>query len=283
MMPAEYLQLLSDPSAHRAALLAALAAGGVAAEEAGERGWRLTGVASRHALLQRLLPLARQEGAVIALRSGERPPRAVLFDLDSTLIACEFLDELAARCGRSAEIAPLTELTMQGAVPFGAGYVRRIALLAGTPLATADAAIAALPLTAGAEALLAGLRRQGVPTAIVTGGWARAGAAVQQRLGIDALFASELETAGGRMTGRLAGPLMDERAKVEAAARFCASCGCRLAEAAAVGDGANDLGMLAAAGCAVLFDARPQAPQAPRPQLDVLEPLFIPQDFPTKP
>ena len=219
-------------------------------------------------LVQRLseaLPRVRKTGEIVVLAQSDAPRRAMLFDLDATLTTCEFLDVLAESVGLGDRIRGLTRAAMEGRMDFAASYRERVALFAGTPVERVEALIAQLPLAEGAAELFEQLRRRDIRTAIVTGGYARVGRAIQQRLGADALYATELEERGGRLTGRLAGPLLDAAAKVAALDDFCAENGLQRCECVAVGDGANDLPMLAAAGWGVLYTARPEDPGAARP------------------
>ncbi len=219
--------------------------------------WMLDGPIDPYLLLRELLPWTRNEGATLLLSQSERPVRAFLFDLDATLTTCEFLDTLADELGLGDRIRQLTQAAMDGKMDFAASYRARLQLLAGTPIDRIDAIIARLRLTEGAERLCAALYRRGIATAIVTGGYARVGRAVQRRLGIRTLYATELEERAGELTGRPAGKLIDETEKVRALDDFCRRNGCQRANCAVVGDGANDLRMLAAAGRAVLYSALP--------------------------
>lgn len=199
------------------------------------------------------------------------PPQAVLFDLDATLMACEFLDTLAGAVGLGDATHALTRAAMEGRMEFAASYRERLCLLAGTPVDRIEALIDRLPLAPGAAELIAALRRRGIRTAIVTGGYARVARAIQQRLEIDRCYATELEERDGRLTGRLAGPLLDAAAKVSALDDLCTRFGVRRAQCVAVGDGANDLPLLAAAGWGVLYTACPDHGRPPRPISSLLE------------
>lgn len=220
-------------------------------------GWTLGGPLNPYLLLRELLPWTRNEGAIILFSRSERPVRAFLFDLDATLTACEFLDTLADELGLGDRIRQLTQTAMDGKMDFAASYRARLELLAGTSVDRIDRVIARLQLTEGAERLCGTLHRRGTATAIVTGGYARVGRAVQQRLGIRTLYATELEERVGKLTGRPAGKLIDETEKVRALDDFCRRNGCQRTDCAVAGDGANDLRMLAAAGRAVLYSALP--------------------------
>ncbi len=214
--------------------------------------------ARREELLREALPAVRQGGAVVALVKQEGvPPRGVAFDLDATLLACEFVDRLAAYRGMEHLTRPLTERAMSGAMDFRTSYLRRMEMLGGVGVDEIERLTSGLPLAPGAESTIAALRRAGMPIAIITGGYARVGRAIQRRLGIEELYATEIEERDGVMTGRVAGPLLDEEGKVAAFGRFCAAHGLDPAEVVAVGDGANDLRMLSHAGTAILYTSIP--------------------------
>lgn len=241
-------------------LAAVCAAQRASVERSDAAGWTLDGPIDPYLLLRELLPWTRNEGAALLFSRSKRPVRAFLFDLDATLTACEFLDTLADELGLGDRIRQLTQAAMDGKTDFAANYRERLQLLAGTPVDRIDAVIARLHLTEGAERLCGALHRRGVATAIVTGGYARVGRAVQRRVGIRTLYATELEERAGALTGRPAGKLIDETEKVCALDDFCRRNGCQRAACAVVGDGANDLRMLAAAGRAVLYSALPAKP-----------------------
>lgn len=224
---------------------------------------------ARRGLLGELLGIVRREGAVVALETGSGPWRAMAFDLDSTLTTCEFADLLAEARGVAHLTRLMTERAMAGEMDFRESYLQRIALLHDTPLETVDRLTAAMPLTPGAAELIAAARRAGIRTALVTGGYDRPARAIQRRLGIDALYATPLETSRGCLTGRLAGALLDGSGKAEAFDDFCRGLGITPGEAVAAGDGANDLDMLSHAGLALLYHAR----NAVLP-LDALRPLL---------
>lgn len=227
--------------------------------------WMLDGPLDPYELLRELLPWAREEGTLVYLSRTERPARAFLFDLDATLTTCEFLDALAEELGIGDRTHNLTRAAMDGKMDFGTSYRTRLQLFAGTPLDRINVVVAHLQLAEGAEALCETLRRNGIPTAIVTGGYARVGEAVRQRLGVDALYATKLEERDGILTGQIIGKLLDDAAKVQALDDFCAKNGCQREDCAAIGDGANDLRMLAAAGHAVLYSAAPTKPHRNQP------------------
>lgn len=184
-----------------------------------------------------------------------RAKRLVVFDLDSTLVRGETIDGLAARAGVGDRVAAITRRAMQGEIDYAAALRERVALLAGLPESALAEAAAAAELMPGAVELVAALRRLGFATAIVSGGFAPVAAALRARLGIDWAYANELETAGGRLTGRVLEPLLDGAAKARILGELAARRGITVDQVIAVGDGANDLPMLEAAGLGIAFNA----------------------------
>jgi phosphoserine phosphatase len=210
--------------------------------------------AQREQLLREALPLVREGGVTVVMESVDAPAvRVAVFDLDATLIPCEFVDLLAARRGVEHLTRDMTALAMSGEMDFRTSYLRRMEILGGTPVALVEELIETLTSAPGAAEAIAMLRAAGIRTAIITGGYARLARAMRERLCMDAVWATELEERDGVLTGRMAGPLLDEEGKVEALKSFCAASGLTPLSALAVGDGANDLKMLSHAGCAILY------------------------------
>ena len=206
------------------------------------------------------LALAQSLGVDIACQQDSmfrRNRRLVAFDMDSTLIEAEVIDELARYAGVGAEVAAITESAMRGELDFAQSFRRRVALLEGLDEGVLEEVAAGLRLTEGAEKLLAVLRQLGLRTAIISGGFGYFARKVQQRLGIDVVFANELDIEDGKVTGRVREPIVDGARKAlllrEIAARECIS----LEQVIAVGDGANDLPMLSIAGLGIAFRAKP--------------------------
>jgi phosphoserine phosphatase len=189
--------------------------------------------------------------------------RLIAFDMDSTLITIECIDELADAAGRKAEVAAITEAAMRGEITdFKDSLRRRVALLQGVPAtALQDVYEQRLRLSPGAETLLDACRAAGLKTVLVSGGFTYFADRVQQRLHIDHARSNVLEIADGRLTGRLVdqpwGDICDGAEKRRMLLETCAQHGIAPAQAIAVGDGANDLLMMATAGLAVAFHAKP--------------------------
>ncbi|RCX11517.1 phosphoserine phosphatase SerB [Extensimonas vulgaris] len=200
---------------------------------------------------------------------GIQPPlrladyRLIAFDMDSTLINIECVDEIADAVGRKAEVAAITEAAMRGEIAdFKESLRRRVALLRGVRVADMERIYAErLRLNPGAQELIAAARAAGLKTLLVSGGFTFFAERVAARLGIDFARANVLELADGQLTGRMVdqpwGDIVDGAMKRDTLLATCAQLGCAGAQAIAVGDGANDLPMMAAAGLAVAYHAKP--------------------------
>ncbi len=186
-----------------------------------------------------------------------RNRRLVAFDMDSTLIKVEVIDELARVHGVGNEVAAITERAMRGEIDFKESFRRRVVLLKGlSETAFADVA-AAVPLTEGARRLISALKHFGYRTAIISGGFTLVGERLQRELGIDYVHANALETKDGVVTGAVSGEIIDAERKASVLRALCSNDGIALAQSIAIGDGANDLPMLATAGLGVAFHAKP--------------------------
>ncbi|HTX28283.1 MAG TPA: phosphoserine phosphatase SerB [Streptosporangiaceae bacterium] len=211
-------------------------------------------------LREDLAQAAAARGVDVAVQRGglhRRALRLIVMDVDSTLIRDEVIDLLAARAGCAGEVAKVTEAAMRGELDFAASLRERVGLLAGLPAGVLDEVRRELRLTAGAQTLIRTLRGLGYKSGIVSGGFTEVVAPLAADLGIDYVAANSLEIAAGKLTGRLSGPVIDRAGKAGALRRFAAEAGVPLSQTVAVGDGANDLDMIAAAGLGVAFNARP--------------------------
>jgi phosphoserine phosphatase len=189
--------------------------------------------------------------------------RLLALDMDSTLITIESLDEVAAFAGKGEEVAAITEAAMRGEIAdYKESLRRRVAMLAGVDAALLQRVLdEKLRLNDGAERLIAASRAAGLRTLLATGGFTFFTDRMQQRLGIDAARSNELEVAAGRLTGRVTGPgggeIVDAEGKAQAVREQCALLGCPTDRAIVIGDGANDLAMMALAGISVAWRAKP--------------------------
>ncbi|MBO0776644.1 MAG: phosphoserine phosphatase SerB [Actinobacteria bacterium] len=202
---------------------------------------------------------AAELGVDVAVQRGglhRRGMRLVVMDVDSTLIAGEVIDVLAARAGCAEQVAKVTAATMRGEKDFGASLRERVALLAGMPESVLADVRRELRLAPGARTLIRTLRRLGYRCAIVSGGFTQITDGLAAELGLDYAAANTLEISGGKLTGRLTGPLLDRAGKAAALRRFAGQAGVPLSQTVAVGDGANDLDMIATAGLGVAFNAK---------------------------
>jgi phosphoserine phosphatase len=200
-----------------------------------------------------------QRADVAVQRGGlhRRAMRLVLMDVDSTLVTSEVIDLLAERAGCAQEVAGLTEAAMRGELDFTAALHERVALLSGLRLAEVEAVRAGLRLAPGARTLIRTLKRLGYRCGVVSGGFTQFTDGLAADLGLDFAAANTLEISGGRLTGRVTGPVIDRAGKARALRQFAAESGIPLSQTVAVGDGANDLDMIAAAGLGVAFNAKP--------------------------
>jgi phosphoserine phosphatase len=204
--------------------------------------------------------VAADRGVDVAVQRGglfRRAMRLIVMDVDSTLIQDEVIDLLAARAGCAHEVAKVTESAMRGELDFAASLRERVALLTGLDMAVVDSVRASLRLTPGARTLIRTLQRLGYKCGIVSGGFTSVIEPLAAELGIDYVAANNLEVIDGKLTGRVLDPVIDREGKTEALRRFAHAAGVPLSQTVAVGDGANDLGMIAAAGLGVAFNAKP--------------------------
>jgi len=193
-----------------------------------------------------------------------RRKRLLVADMESTVIRNEMLDELAEITGLGGRISEITARAMRGELDFREALETRVALLEGLPEAVLEEARGRIEIDPGAAALVATLRGHGVKTALVTGGFGLYARPVGELLGFDLVEANELELAGGELTGRALEPILDRDAKLATLKRLVAELGTDPSAAAAVGDGANDLPMLQAAGLGVAYRAKPAVAEGAR-------------------
>ena len=200
--------------------------------------------------------------AVQAQSLLRRGMRLIVMDVDSTLIQGEVIEMLAARAGCEEQVAQVTERAMRGEVDFAESLRARVALLEGLPASALDEVYDDLTLAPGARTTVRTLKRLGYRFAIVSGGYSQVTDRLATELGIDFAAANELEIVDGRLTGQVLGEVVDRAGKAAALRRFAAETGVREESVIAIGDGANDLDMLAAAGLGIAFNAKPVVQRA---------------------
>jgi phosphoserine phosphatase len=216
--------------------------------------------ASPGTLRDELAREATERGVDVAVQRGglyRRAMRLLVMDVDSTLIQDEVIDLLAAHAGCAEEVAKVTAAAMGGELDFAASLRERVALLAGLDESVLARVRASLRLTPGARTLIQTLKRLGYKCGIVSGGFTAVIEPLARDLGIDYVAANTLDISGGKLTGQVVEPIIDKDGKTEALRRFAALAGVPLSQTVAVGDGANDLGMIGAAGLGVAFNAKP--------------------------
>jgi phosphoserine phosphatase len=206
-----------------------------------------------------LVQAAEDAGVDVAVEPAglrRRAKRLVVLDVDSTLIRDEAIDVLAARAGVGAEVREVTERAMAGEIDFAESLRARVALLAGLPLADLEAVRDGLTLTPGAQTFVRTLRRLGFHVGMVSGSFTVLIDRFIGELGLEFAAANELEILDGVVTGNVLGPIVDRAGKAEALRRFADQYGVPMSQTVAVGDGANDIDMLEAAGLGIAFNAK---------------------------
>jgi phosphoserine phosphatase len=200
--------------------------------------------------------------AVVASGLQRRAQRLVVMDVDSTLIQDEVIELFAAYAGCEDEVAEVTARAMHGELDFEQSLHARVALLEGLDASVVDKVRKDVRLTPGARTLVRTLKRLGYQVGIVSGGFTQVTDALQEELGLDFAAANTLEVVNGKFTGRVTGDIVDRAGKARLLRRFASEAGVPLAQTVAIGDGANDLGMLNAAGLGVAFNAKPVVREA---------------------
>ena len=200
---------------------------------------------------------APMDWAIQTVASRVRRYRLAVFDMDSTLIRCEVIDELARYAGVGEQVAAITDRAMRGELDFQASFIERVALLKGLDAAVVDGIMDAMPITEGVGELILTLRARGIYTAILSGGFIPFAQYLQRQFGFDEVHANGLEIDRGVLTGKVQLPIVDGDYKRETLVEIARRRDIDLADTIAVGDGANDLPMLTTAGLGVAYAAKP--------------------------
>ena len=199
-----------------------------------------------------------------------RMRRLICFDMDSTLIQTECIDELAERAGVGEQVRAITESAMRGEIDFKESFTQRVALLKGLDVSVMKEISENMPITEGVERLMFVLKRYGYKIAILSGGFTYFGEYLQKKFGIDYVYANELEVEDGKLTGRYLGDVVDGKRKAELLRLIAQVEKVDIAQTIAVGDGANDLPMLSLAGLGIAFHAKPKVKENARQAINTI-------------
>ncbi len=231
------------------------------------------GLADQAELRERFLAVSNELNVDIAVQEDtvyRRNRRLVAFDMDSTLIEAEVIDELAAAAGVGEQVAEITERAMRGELDFTESFHERVALLKGLSGDVLQEIAEGLPVTEGAERLIRNLNSLGYTTVILSGGFNYFGNYLKEKLGIDYVFANELDMEDGIVTGKVTGTVVDGNRKAQLLREIAEKEGIRLEQTIAVGDGANDLPMLSIAGLGIAFRAKPLVQESAKQSISTL-------------
>jgi phosphoserine phosphatase len=226
----------------------------------------LSGAEAGHALADALRTELAVDAAI--LPAGGRRKKLLVADMDSTIVTAETLDELAAHAGLGARVKEITRRAMEGKLDFPSALRERVGMLKGLPVAALTATAQHIELTGGARELVQTMRAHGAFTILVSGGFRFFTGLIRDRVGFHEDVANDLVIDGGKLTGKVAEPIVGREAKLDTLQRLTVERGLDAGETLAVGDGANDLAMIQAAGMGVAFHAKPLVAEAAHVRID---------------
>ena len=227
----------------------------------------------KNLLSEQFMLLTAREGIDISFQKDNifrRNRRLICFDMDSTLIKTEVIDELADRAGVGEQVRAITESAMRGEIDFTESFAQRVALLRGLDVSVMEEIARSLPIMEGADRLMSVLKMCGYKIAILSGGFTYFGNYLKQRFDVDYVYANELEIADGKLTGRYLGDVVDGKRKAELLKLIAQVEKIQLEQVIAVGDGANDLPMLNLAGLGIAFHAKPKEKESARQSISTI-------------
>jgi len=228
---------------------------------------------NRSEMQSRFIEISSREGFDISMQEDtmyRRCRRLICFDMDSTLIQTECIDQLAEKAGVGDKVRDITERAMRGEIDFRESFKERVALLKGLDVSVMEGIAESLPITEGVDRMMQVLKRAGFKTAILSGGFTFFGEYLKRRFGFDYVYANELEVEDGKLTGRYVGDIVDGKRKAELLRLIAQVENVNIAQTIAVGDGANDLPMLSAAGLGIAFHAKPKVKESAKQSISTI-------------
>lgn len=228
---------------------------------------------NRSEMQSRFIEISSREGFDISMQEDtmyRRCRRLICFDMDSTLIQTECIDQLAEKAGVGDKVRDITESAMRGEIDFRESFTERVALLKGLDVSVMEGIAESLPITEGVDRMMQVLKRAGFKTAILSGGFTFFGEYLKRRFGFDYVYANELEVEDGKLTGRYVGDIVDGKRKAELLRLIAQVENVNIAQTIAVGDGANDLPMLSAAGLGIAFHAKPKVKESAKQSISTI-------------